>query len=118
TVYLAHDPKFKRDVALKVLPREFLHDPTFRTRFEREGQTIGNLEHPAIVPVYDLGEDNGQPFLVMRLLDGGTLTDRLKQGALPPAEIADFLNRLTPALDEAHRQGIVHRDMKPDNIMF
>lgn len=118
TVYLAYDPKFRREVALKVLPREFLHDPTFRTRFEREGQTIANLEHPAIVPVYDIGEDNGQPFMVMRLLDGGTLTDRLKQGPLLPLEISDILNRLTPALDEAHRQGIIHRDLKPDNILF
>ena len=64
TVYLAHDPRFKRDVALKVLPREFLHDPTFRARFEREAQTIASLEHPAIVPVYDFGEQDGQLYLV------------------------------------------------------
>ena len=61
TVFHAHDPRFQRDVALKVLPREFLHDPNFRARFEREAQTIASLEHPAIVPVYDYGEEDGQP---------------------------------------------------------
>ncbi|MDX1522429.1 MAG: protein kinase [Anaerolineae bacterium] len=118
TVYLAHDPKFKRDIALKVLPREFLHDPTFHARFEREAHAIATLEHPAIVPVYDIGEDQGQPFLVMRLLQGGTLTNRLKKGLLDTLEIAKILGRLAPALDEAHRKGIIHRDLKPDNILF
>ena len=73
TVFQAHDPSFKRDVAVKVLPREFLHDPTFRSRFEREAQTIAALEHPAIVPVYDFGEEAGQPYLVMRYMPGGSL---------------------------------------------
>ncbi|MGQ0603747.1 MAG: protein kinase domain-containing protein, partial [Anaerolineales bacterium] len=68
TVFHGFDPRFRRDVAVKVLPREFLHDPTFRARFEREAQTIASLEHPAIVPVYDFGEEDGQPFIVMRLM--------------------------------------------------
>jgi serine/threonine-protein kinase len=118
TVYHAFDPRFKRNVALKVLPREFLHDPTFKARFEREAQTIATLEHPAIVPVYDFGEDHGQPYLVMRLLPGGTLTNRLAIGALPFEEAIRIINRLAPALDEAHKQGIIHRDLKPDNILF
>jgi serine/threonine-protein kinase len=118
TVYRAHDPRFKRDVALKVLPREFLHDPTFRARFEREAQTIAALEHPAIVPVYDFGEDNGQPYIVMRLMPGGSLADRMQAGPLPLAEIARIFTRLAPALDEAHAHGIVHRDLKPGNILF
>jgi serine/threonine-protein kinase len=118
TVYHAYDPRFKRDIALKVLPPEFLHDPNFRARFEREAQTIASLEHPAIVPVYDFGEEEGQPFLVMRFLAGGSLLDRLKGGALAVDETAAILNHLAPAIDEAHRQGIIHRDLKPANILF
>jgi serine/threonine-protein kinase len=118
TVFHAYDPRFQRDVALKVIPREFLHDPTFKSRFEREAQTIAGLEHPAIVPVYDSGEEDGQPYLVMRFLPGGSLTDRLERGKLSLAETIRILQPLTSALDEAHRQGIIHRDLKPDNILF
>ena len=118
TVYLARDPFFKRDVAVKVLPREFLHDPNFQIRFQREAQTIASLEHPAIVPVYDYGEDDGQPYLVMRYMGGGTLADRLKHHTFTVAEAAAMLNRLAPALDAAHRQGLIHRDLKPGNILF
>jgi serine/threonine-protein kinase len=118
TVYHAHDPRFRRDVALKVLPREFMHNPEFRTRFEREAQTIAALEHPAIVPVYDFGEADDQLYLVMRFLPGGTLTARVAQGALPLSLATYIINRLAPALDEAHKQGIIHRDLKPDNILF
>jgi serine/threonine-protein kinase len=118
TVFQAYDPRFKRGVAVKVLPREFLHDPTFRVRFEREAQTIAGLDHPAIVPVYDFGEEDGQPYLVMRFLPGGTLTERLERGALPFDEVTRIISRLAPALSEAHEQGIIHRDLKPDNILF
>lgn len=72
TVYLARDPNFDREVAIKVLPEVFLHEPQFRTRFEREAKTIAMLEHPAIVPVYDFGEVNDQPYIVMRYMAGGT----------------------------------------------
>src|SRR5690606_13683696 len=118
TVFRAFDPRFKREVALKLLPHALLHDPTFRVRFEREAQTIAALEHPAIVPVYDFGEADGQPYLVMRLMTGGTLADRLAQGPLPMSEVARIFNRLAPALDAAHKQGIIHRDLKPGNILF
>jgi serine/threonine-protein kinase len=118
TVFHAHDPRFRRDVALKVLPREFLHDPTFRVRFEREAQTIAALEHSAIVPVYDFGEEEGQLYLVMRFLSGGSLADRLKSGPLPIEKIIRIVRRVGAALDEAHKQGIIHRDLKPDNILF
>jgi hypothetical protein len=117
-VLLAHDPRFKRDIAIKVLPREFLDDPTFRVRFEHEAQTIASLEHPAIVPVYDFGEQDGQPYLVMRLMSGGSLASRLKEGALAVAEAAQIVGRIASALDEVHGRGIVHRDLKPANIMF
>lgn len=118
TVYHAYDPRFKRDVAIKVLPREFLHDPLFRTRFEREAETIAALEHPAIVPVYDFGEDDGQLYLVMRYMAGGSLADRLEKGPYQLPEIVMVLTRLAPALDKAHAMGVVHRDLKPGNILF
>ncbi len=118
TVYLAHDPRFKRDVALKVLPRQFTHDPMFRARFEREAQTIATLEHHAIVPVYDFGEEDEQPFLVMRYMTGGTLNERIFRGAIPLEEIIKIIGRIGSALDFAHSKGIIHRDLKPENILF
>ena len=118
TVYHAYDPRFEREVALKVLPREMLHDPQFRTRFEREAKTIAMLEHPAIVPVYDFGEEDGQPYFVMRFMTGGSLSDRMKKGPISVQEVASLFDRLASALDEAHAKGIIHRDLKPGNILF
>jgi serine/threonine protein kinase/Tol biopolymer transport system component len=118
TVYQAYDPRFEREVAIKVLPREMLHDPQFRTRFEREAKTIAMLEHPAIVPVYDFGEEEGQPYFVMRYMTGGSLSDRIGPVPLNLAESARIFTRLAPAMDEAHAKGIVHRDLKPGNILF
>ncbi len=118
TVYRAYDPRFKRAVAIKVLPREFLHDPSFRARFDREAQTIATLEHPAIVPVYDFGEDADQPYLVMRYMPGGSLSDRLKQGPLAMHEASTVLTRLASALERAHQMGVIHRDLKPQNVLF
>jgi serine/threonine-protein kinase len=118
TVYLAHDPRFMREVALKALPHQFTHDPMFRTRFEREAQTIAALEHPAIVPVHDFGEEDGQPFIVMRYMSGGSLSDRLRQGNMPLEAATAVLSRIASALDRAHSMGIIHRDLKPGNILF
>ncbi len=118
TVYEAYDPRFERTVALKMLPREFMHEAEFRARFTREARTIATLEHPAIVPVYDFGEENGQPFLVMRLMTGGSLSDRLAEGPIPIDEAAVILQRLGSALDRAHKMGIIHRDLKPSNVLF
>ena len=124
-VYLAHDPNFGRDVALKVIaPYLLWHQPEQKEgalkRFRREAQVIGSLEHPAVVPVYDFGEDNGLPFIVMRLMRGGSLRERLDKGKgfLPLDEVVRILEQLAPALDEAHQQGIIHRDIKPHNILF
>ena len=118
TVYLAHDPLFDRDVAIKLLPLELLHQPTFRRRFEREAKVVAALEHPAIVPVYDFGENDGQPFLVMRFMTGGSLSERLNQGAISLTESAQIISYLAPALDEVHAHGVIHRDLKPSNILF
>ena len=118
TVYLAYDPRFEREVALKVLPREMLHDPQFRVRFEREAKTIAKLEHSAIVPVYDVGEEDGQPYFVMRYMTGGTLSERLAIGSLSIQDAAHIIDRIASALDEAHAKGFIHRDLKPGNILF
>jgi len=118
TVYLAFDPRFKREVAVKVLPPQLLADPVYRARFEREAQTIAALEHPAIVPVYDYGEEDGQLYLVMRYMPGESLAEKLKQGTLLPIEVVHIIARITSALDQVHARGIVHRDLKPGNILF
>ncbi|MCP4428495.1 MAG: protein kinase [Chloroflexi bacterium] len=118
TVYLAHDPRFHRDVAIKLLPHELLHHPTFRARFEREAKIVAALDIPAIVPVYDFGEEDGQPYLVMRYMSGGSLTDQLQKGALSLVETARIVQGIAAALDEANGRGIIHRDLKPSNILF
>src|SRR5512136_1980373 len=118
TVFHAYDPRFERDVAIKVLPMAFLHDPQFRVRFEREAKMVALLEHPAIVPVYDFGEEDGQPYIVMRYLSGGSLADHIKQGAMPLNIVVKTISRLAPALDAAHAKGIIHRDLKPGNILY
>jgi hypothetical protein len=118
TVYRAYDPLFEREVALKVLPSQLLHDPTFQARFAREAKTIATLEHTGIVPVYDFGEQDGQPFYVMRLMTGGSLAERLAYGPMSVEETVRVVSQVADALDEAHAHGVVHRDLKPGNIMF
>ncbi len=118
TVFHAYDPSFERDVAIKVLPESMLLDPQFRPRFQREAKSIARLEHPAIVPVYDVGEENNQPYIVMRYMAGGSLADRIVNGHLSLEECAQTVERIAPALDAAHAKGIIHRDMKPANILM
>ena len=119
TVYRGYDSRFEREVAVKVLPQELMHsDPQFRLRFEREAKIIAQLEHSAIVPVYDVGESDGQPFFVMRYMNGGSLSERIKAGIFTIEEAIQILDAVAPALDEAHAKGIVHRDIKPSNILF
>ena len=117
-VYRAYDGRFKRDVAIKVLPHQSLSDAAARARFEREAQMIAAIEHPAITPVYDFAEEDGQPYLVMRFMPGGSLADRLIQGALPFAETRRITERIAAALDQVHAHAIVHRDLKPANVLF
>jgi len=118
TVYLAFDPFVKREVAIKLLPANLTHDLTFRARFEREAQTVAALEYPAIVPVYDFGEEAGQPYLVMRYMPDGSLSQKIEAGPLSLNEVSRIFTRLSGALDHVHAQGIIHRDLKPANILF
>lgn len=118
TVYRAWDPSFEREVAIKVLPRELLHDPQFRDRFRREIKTIASLEHPAIVPVYDVGEEGDVPYFVMRFMPGGSLSQWIEKGKFSLEDAARIIERLSSALAYAHRHGLIHRDLKPDNILF
>ncbi len=118
TVFHAYDPRFERNVAIKVLPESLTNDPHFRARFDREAKTVALLEHPAIVPVYDFGEQRGQPYIVMRLMSGGSLADKLEDGPIGTDAAQSILQRLALALDIAHSKGIIHRDIKPANILF
>ncbi len=118
TVYRAYDPLVKREVALKVIQGGLDVDPAFRERMIREAQAIAALEHPAVVPIYDFGESDGALYMVMRLMQGGSLKERLRRGPLSPEETLQVVRRLASALDEAHRLGIVHRDLKPGNVLF
>ncbi len=118
TVYEAFDPVFERRVALKVLPPEFLHDETFRARFDREAKTVASIESVVIVPVYDYGEADGRLYLAMRYMSAGSLAERLNGIPMATSEIVRLFNRLAPGLDRAHARGIVHRDLKPANVLF
>ncbi|MCL4805811.1 MAG: protein kinase [Anaerolineae bacterium] len=113
-VYLANDPVLNRQVAIKV-PRL---QAQALARFDVEARAVARLEHPAIVSLYEYGHSEGRPFLVMRHMRGGSLADRLRRGPLPPAQVLPILARIAAALDFAHGQGVIHRDVKPANILF
>jgi serine/threonine protein kinase len=118
TVYSAMQNTMNRKVALKVLPRHFLHDPDFLERFEREVEVISRLEHPHILPIYDYGEDDGVPFIAMRFLGGGSMAQLIRRGVPKLKDIDKPFKQVSEALDYAHQQGIIHRDLKPGNIML
>jgi eukaryotic-like serine/threonine-protein kinase len=117
-VYRARDTRLERTVAIKVLPQHLSSSPEVRQRFEREAKTISQLSHPHICALYDVGHQDGVDYLVMELLEGETLADRLAKGALPLDQTLRFGIEIADALDKAHRQGIVHRDLKPGNVML
>jgi serine/threonine protein kinase len=120
TVYKAYQPSMDRYVAIKVLPHHFMHDPTFLGRFEREAHTIAKLEHIHILPVYDYGRHEDIPYLVMRYVEGGSLSDLLRAHptGLPLAEAVRLIGQIASALDYAHARGVIHRDVKPSNALL
>lgn len=118
TVYKARQRSMNRTVAIKVLPRQMLHDPGFYERFEREVDVISHLEHPHILPIYDYGQEEGLPYIAMRYLGGGSLEQRIRRSPVKIDEIEKPLRQVAQALDYAHQQGIIHRDLKPGNIML
>jgi serine/threonine protein kinase len=117
-VYRARDTRLQRSVAVKVLPQHLSSSPAVRQRFEREAKTISQLSHPHICALYDVGRDGETEYLVMELLEGETLSDRLARGALPIGQTLRYGADIADALDKAHRQAIVHRDLKPGNVML
>ena len=117
-VYRARDTRLDRSVALKILHSHLSSCADFRSRFEREARTISSLNHPHICHLYDVGSHNGVEFLVMELVEGETLADRLVRGALPSAQVLTIGIEIADALTKAHRLGVVHRDLKPSNVML
>ena len=118
-VYLARDPSLGRQIAIKmVLPSKGADAYEFLNRFQNEAKVVASLNHPAIVPIHDYDLHEGQPYLVMQYMPGGSLADRLAQGPLSITEAARILERIAPALDKVHQKKYVHRDLKPSNILF
>src|ERR1022692_4432130 len=115
-VYRARDTKLGRDVALKLLPPQFTADPDRVARFTREAQVLASLNHPHIGAIYGFEDAINMPALVLELVEGDTLDDRVRRGPLPLAEALTIAQQIADALDAAHRAGIVHRDLKPANI--
>ncbi|HNB55171.1 MAG TPA: serine/threonine-protein kinase, partial [Anaerolineales bacterium] len=118
TVYRAYQPNVGRYVAIKVLRGSFDENPDAVARFQREARMVARLEHIHILPVYDFDGKNEPPYIVMRLLEGGTLKERLNQEFPTYGEILKLIRQIASALDYAHRQGVIHRDIKPSNIMI
>ena len=115
-VYRATDTKLHRDVAIKVLPAEVAQDPERLARFEREAHLLASLNHPHIAAIHGLEEADGKPFLILELVEGEDLAERLKRGAIPLDEATEIARQIAEGLEEAHEKGVVHRDLKPDNV--
>jgi eukaryotic-like serine/threonine-protein kinase len=117
-VYRARDTRLGREVAIKILPKEMSADTVRKQRFEREAKTISSLNHPNICVLHDVGSQDGVEYLVMECVEGETLAKRLERGALPLEQVLKFGAQIADALDKAHRGGVVHRDLKPGNVML
>src|SRR5579862_3084226 len=116
-VYQAHDTKLGRDVAIKVLPEAFAHDPERLARFQREAKMLAQLNHTNIATIYGLEQSNGTSYLVMELVPGETLADRIKrEGSVPIQESLMIAKQIAEALEAAHEKSIIHRDLKPANV--
>src|SRR5919107_1049935 len=117
-VYRAIDLSLERQVALKVLAEELAEDPAFRARFERESKLAASLDHPNVIPIHSAGEYEGVLYIAMRLVDGSDLRSVVRQGPLQPARAVSVIGQVASALDAAHAQGLVHRDVKPANVLM
>jgi TolB-like protein/Tfp pilus assembly protein PilF len=117
-VYRARDTRLARDVALKALPAEFARDPERLARFRREAQTLAGLNHPNIAAIYGLEESGGTPLFVLELVAGETLSQRLARGSLPLRDVLPIAIQIAAAVEAAHERGVVHRDLKPGNVMI
>ena len=118
-VYLSRDARQGRRIALKVLAPELARDERFRQRFPRESELAASLDHPHIVPTVSAGEEDGDLYLAMEYVEGPDLRELLRQeGRLEPERTLDLLGQVAEALDEAHGRGLVHRDVKPGNILL
>jgi YVTN family beta-propeller protein len=117
-VYRAHDLALDRDVALKLLAPHLAGDVSFRERFLKESRVAASLEHPNVVPIHDAGEIEGQLYIVMRLVEGSDLKAVLREGPVEPARVVRILEQIAGALDAAHARGLVHRDVKPSNVLL
>ena len=115
-VYRARDPRLKREVAIKILPAAFSSEPERLRRFEQEAYAAAALNHPNILAVYDIGQQNGAPYIVSELLEGATLRERLRPGPLPIRKAIDYGQQIASGLAAAHDKGIIHRDLKPENL--
>jgi serine/threonine protein kinase len=117
-VYRARDTRLDRTVAIKILPEHLSINSQSRERFEREAKAISGLSHPHICPLYDVGQQDGVDYLVMEYLEGETIATRLKKGPLPLDQALTCAIQIAGAFDQAHRHGVVHRDLKPGNVMM
>src|SRR5947209_509396 len=117
-VYRARDTRLNRTVAIKILPSRFSENSEAKQRFEREARTISSLNHPNICTLHDVGQQDGIDYLVMEYLEGETLADRLRKGPPPVPQVLKYGMEICDGLEKAHRSGVVHRDLKPGNIML
>src|SRR3990167_3648817 len=117
-VYKAYQPAMDRYVALKILPRHFASDPQFVARFQQEARVLAKLQHPHILPVFDFGEADGYTYIVMPFIQSGTLTSLMTGKPLPWLQIRAIISQAGDALDYAHAQGLIHRDVKPSNVLI
>lgn len=115
-VYRARDTKLKREVAIKILPEEFSRDFDRVSRFQREAEVLASLNHPNIAAIHNIEEITGSRFLVLELVEGETLADRIARGPIPVEEALAIANGIREALEAAHEKGVIHRDLKPANV--
>ena len=118
TVFKGYHARLDRPVAIKAIHQAYTRDENFLTRFEREARIVARLDHPNIVPIYDYAEHEGQPYLVIKYIEGQTLKEVIAAEPPPLERIVDLMSTVAAALDYAHSQGVLHRDLKPSNILI